>query len=385
MRVNHSVSYKGNYQGAITLGRWLEDKHVHVELPRKDRRRLEQAQWRLEEWQALLEQAELLERQDREQRELLQQLDHEPPEMRAWHVPELRELDQRHNREREALGLPPRVWWAAETRDPEPAPLVSLRRMFTEDLDQVGIRLRCTGPPMAIAETVDEFREVALGCEVEVQGEPHTTSAAPLLSLRRIFGAGPGRVSVSHRSTGAAVAIARKVKKFRRAAPDSEAEVQGERHTVNDGSPSPARPHSTLAPPVPPASGVCVGTTRAGDRCKLHAGPDGLCRFHRSREPQPSAHDESEEAGVALVQFHVPHDGAAHAVMLGGEPEDVTAGHAHAEDEGLGVTFWAEPGGQPRLFQVFAWPDALPTRGARLIAEAKQGEGPGLFLYEMPG
>jgi hypothetical protein len=231
MGVEHSIHYKGSYQGAMVLWQRLEDKYVHVELPRKDRKRLVRAQRRLQEWQVLMAQAELLEGQDREQRELLQRLDHERRELRARHVPELRELDRRHNRERKEMGLPPREW-DQESLEPDPAPLVSLRQMFSADPFQVGIRFRCSGTLATIAETVEEFQEMAPGCEVEVQGEPHI---------------------------------------------------------ANEGNPFPAQPHATRTPSVPRASTGCTGTTRAGARCKLEAGPDGLCPFHRPRGPQRSA------------------------------------------------------------------------------------------------
>jgi hypothetical protein len=288
MRVDRTIRYKGSYQGAMVLRERLEDQGVQIELSRKDWQRLELAQRRLAQWEVLMEQAELLERQDREQRELLQRLDQEPQELRARHVPEMRELDRRHNREREEMGLPPRGWdaepWAAE-----PAPLVSLRQMFAADFDHVGIRFRCTGTSAAITETVEEFREVAPGCEVEVQGEPHTASTAPLVSLRRIFGADLGQVSVSPRSTGAAAVLRQTVKKSRKAARDSEVEVEGEPHTANDDNPFPPQPYSTLAPPVPPASARCTATADAGARCEERAGPDGLCLFHRLEGPQPKA------------------------------------------------------------------------------------------------
>jgi hypothetical protein len=278
MTVDRAIRYKGSYQGAMVLGQRLEDQGVHVELPRKDRKRLEQAQRRLEEWQVLMERAELVERQDREQRELLQRLNQEPRELRTQLLPELRELDRRHNREREDMGLPPRGW-EAEPLGAEPAPLVSLRQMLSADLDQVGIRLMCTGTAAAIAETVEEFREVAPGCEVEVQGEPHTAGTAPLVSLRRVFGADLGQVSL--RSTGAAAAVTGTMKKSRKAARDSRVEVQAEPYTANGDNPVPPQPRSALAPPVLPPSARCTGTTRAGARCKLEAGHDGLCLFQR--------------------------------------------------------------------------------------------------------
>lgn len=86
---------------------------------------------------------------------------------------------------------------------------------------------------------------------------------------------------------------------------------------------------------------------------------------------------------MAFTRHHVPYDGAAHVVMLGGEPEDVTAGHA--EDEDLGVTFWAEPGDRPRLFRVFGRDGFLPVSGAVLIGEARTAHGLQMYLYEMPG
>jgi hypothetical protein len=74
---------------------------------RKDRKRLEPAQRRAQEWQVLMERAELLERQHREQRELLRRLGQEPRELRAGQDAQLRELDRRHNRERQEMGCPP--------------------------------------------------------------------------------------------------------------------------------------------------------------------------------------------------------------------------------------------------------------------------------------
>jgi hypothetical protein len=215
----------------MVLQQRLEDKGVHVKFPRKARKRLEVAQRRLQKWQDLMENAELLERQDREQRQLLQRLGQEPRELRGQHVPQLRELDRRHNREREEVGLPRREWlahpWAAEQ-----VPLASLHQMFDADLDQVGISLRCTGAAGAIAETVAEFRGVAPGCEVEVQGEPRIADG--------------------------------------------------------DGTVPPAA-HSTLAPSVLRASARCTATTHAGARCKLKAGPDGLCPLHRPQGRQIEA------------------------------------------------------------------------------------------------
>ena len=157
MSGTRTLRYKGSYQGAMVLRQRLEDKGVRVEFPRKARKRLELAQRHLQKWQDLMENAELLERQDREQRELLKRLGQEPREIRGQHAPQLDELDRRHNREREEVGLPPREWlaqpWAAEQ-----VPLVSLHQLFDADLDQVGISLRCTGTAGAIAETVVQFR-----------------------------------------------------------------------------------------------------------------------------------------------------------------------------------------------------------------------------------
>ena len=46
-----------------------------------------------------------------------------------------------------------------------------------------------------------------------------------------------------------------------------------------------------------------------------------------------------------LVRFHVPFDGAGHILLLGSEPESLTA--EHAEDEDPGITFWALHGDTP--------------------------------------
>jgi hypothetical protein len=212
MEVTRTIRYKGNYQEAIVLQQMLEQQGVHVELPPKGQKRLERAQRLVQEWQVLMDRAELLERHDREERELLQWLDHEPRELHKRHVRELRELDQRHDRERQEVGMPPRG------SDAEAAPLVSLRQMFGADLDQVGVSLRSTGAATAIDETVEEFREVAPDSKVEVREEPQTANTAPA-SLRQMFHAGLNRVGISLRSTGAAAAIAKTAKNFRKAAP----------------------------------------------------------------------------------------------------------------------------------------------------------------------
>jgi len=261
MSVDRTLRYKGSYQGAMALRQRLEDKHVHVELGRKDRKRLERAERRLQQWQVLMEGAELLERQDRErrellqrlgqeprdllqrlgqERELLQRLGQEPRERRAWQVAQLRELERRHDRERQEVGLPPREW------DAEQAPLVSLGQMLDADLDQVGISLRCTGAAAAIAETVKEFREIAPGCEVEVQAEPHSTSTAPLASRRRILGASRRQVNIDRKSTGSAAAITTQtVDQSPKASWNGQAANQGEPRTAKDDGPFPPQAHPT--------------------------------------------------------------------------------------------------------------------------------------------
>jgi len=282
MSVDRTLRYKGSYQGAMALRQRLEDKHVHVELGRKDRKRLERAERRLQQWQVLMEGAELLERQDRERRELLQRLGQEPWELsqglaqhrellqrlgqeprdllqrlgqerellqrlgqeprerRAWQVAQLRELERRHDRERQEVGLPPREW------DAEQAPLVSLGQMLDADLDQVGISLRCTGAAAAIAETVKEFREIAPGCEVEVQAEPHSTSTAPLASRRRILGASRRQVNIDRKSTGSAAAITTQtVDQSPKASWNGQAANEGEPRTAKDDGPFPPQAHPT--------------------------------------------------------------------------------------------------------------------------------------------
>jgi hypothetical protein len=87
--------------------------------------------------------------------------------------------------------------------------------------------------------------------------------------------------------------------------------------------------------------------------------------------------------GMTRKRHHIPLDSTSHMVMLGGEPEDLTAEHAEGEDPG--VTFWAEPGARPQLFRVFARGDFLPAGGAVLVGEARAGHGLRLYLYELPG
>jgi hypothetical protein len=216
MEVTQIIRYEGNYQEAMVLQQMLEQQGAHVELPPKGQKQLKRAQRLVQEWQVLVERAELLERHDREERELLQWLDQEPQELHKRHARELRELDQRHNREREQMGMPPRGY------DAEPAPLVSLRQMFGADIDHVGISFRSTGAAAAIAETVQEFREMAPDSKVEVREEPQTANTALPVSLRQMFHTYVSQVSISLRSTGAAAAIANTVKKFRKAAPEQD-------------------------------------------------------------------------------------------------------------------------------------------------------------------
>lgn len=67
-------------------------------------------------------------------------------------------------------------------------------------------------------------------------------------------------------------------------------------------------------------------------------------------------------------------------VLLGGDPQDVTA--EQADGETPGVTFWAEPADTPRRLRVFGWQDFLPAGGAVLIGETRTGDGLRLYLYE---
>ena len=60
MSGTRTLRYKGSYQGAMVLRQRLVDKGVRVEFPRKARKRLELAQRRLQKWQDLMENAELL-------------------------------------------------------------------------------------------------------------------------------------------------------------------------------------------------------------------------------------------------------------------------------------------------------------------------------------
>jgi hypothetical protein len=170
MEVTRTIRYKGSYQEALVLQHMLEGEGVHVQLRRGGRWRLERAQRRVQEWEVLMERAALLERHDREERQLLRRLGKEPRESHDQPVRELSELDQRHDRERKAMGIP------SKGSDAGPEPLVSLRQMLASDLGQVGISLRSTGAAAAIAKTMQWFREAAPDCEVEIQGEPHTAN-----------------------------------------------------------------------------------------------------------------------------------------------------------------------------------------------------------------
>jgi hypothetical protein len=84
-----------------------------------------------------------------------------------------------------------------------------------------------------------------------------------------------------------------------------------------------------------------------------------------------------------LAQHHVPFDNTGHVFMLGAEPGGLAG--EHADDADPGLTFWAEPGDQPRLFQVFEWRSFLPVGGAAPIGEARSGPGPGGSCTNCPG
>jgi hypothetical protein len=45
--------------------------------------------------------------------------------------------------------------------------------------------------------------------------------------------------------------------------------------------------HGRMAPPLPPIGQRCKAVKANGVRCRLEAGPDGVCVFHRATSAGP--------------------------------------------------------------------------------------------------
>jgi hypothetical protein len=138
---------------------------------------------RLQEWQRSPEyqkQQELKERHNQEQQELYERHHQEQQELYERHGQELesqlyerheretQELDERHDRERQEVGLPP----ARELPPAASAMAEPMVQVLTSDLNQVAISLVSTGAAMAIAKAVKKFRKSAPAAKVEFQGDP---------------------------------------------------------------------------------------------------------------------------------------------------------------------------------------------------------------------
>jgi hypothetical protein len=137
MDVTQTIRYEGpSYQEARLLQRMLEEQGVRVERPPQGRERSDT----------------LVERHQRERRELVQQQQDELAELQAEQERERQELIERQQRER--------------AEQPGAAPGVS-------DIGPVIISLESTGAPPDIAAAVKRFREWAPYSKVEVSSNDH--------------------------------------------------------------------------------------------------------------------------------------------------------------------------------------------------------------------
>jgi len=134
MDVTQTIRYEGpSYQEARLLQRMLEEQGVHVERPPKGRERSDT----------------LVERHQRERRELIQQQRDELAELQAEQEKERQELIERQQKER--------------TEQPGALPGVG-------DIGHVVISMKSTGAAPDIAAAVKRFREWAPYSKVEVKG-----------------------------------------------------------------------------------------------------------------------------------------------------------------------------------------------------------------------
>jgi hypothetical protein len=250
MEVTQAIRCEGDYQQALALIQMLKDEGVQVALWRKDRKQLERAQ---RQAQKQREQQQAQERRELEARrayEQAQQAWRRSPEYRAQqellerHRQEQRELSERHNRERQELyerhereqqeleqqGLP--GGWAQWRQVRE--------RHEQEERDYAERQARERGE---LEERHDRERQ-DVGLQ-PIRDSLLTHAAAPSPEMVQVLFSDLNQVAISLVSTGAAVAIAKAVKKFRKSSPACKVEVQGEPHPAQGGSPSPSQPHST--------------------------------------------------------------------------------------------------------------------------------------------
>ena len=134
MDVTHTIRYEGpSYQEARLLQRMLEEQGVHVERPPMGRERSDT----------------LVERHQRERRELIQQQQDELAELQAEQEKERQELVERQQKERaDQPGMLPGAG----------------------EISQVVINLTSTGAATDIAAAVKRFQEWAPYSKVEVKG-----------------------------------------------------------------------------------------------------------------------------------------------------------------------------------------------------------------------
>jgi hypothetical protein len=135
MDVTRTIRYEGpSYQDARLLQGMLEDHGVRVEPASKGRER----------------RGGLVERQQQERRELVQRQQRELAELQAKQETERRELVERQQQERAGQ---------------------SGALSAVTQVNHVVVDLESTGAAVAIAAAVKSFRNLALGGNVEVEGD----------------------------------------------------------------------------------------------------------------------------------------------------------------------------------------------------------------------
>jgi hypothetical protein len=184
MDVTRTVWFEGSVDEFKTLQRMLEAEGVRVEVPlwvddRQQRQDVldrvkdqlrgssdEMGSWwsHVVESQAREDQRQLQQRQGREGQELQQRQERERQELQQRHEHEQQELEESHQLRRERLEAP---------ADPfrRQGELQAQLAWILADVNQVVVSLMSTGATLAIAEAVKKFRERHPRSKVEVLGE----------------------------------------------------------------------------------------------------------------------------------------------------------------------------------------------------------------------
>ncbi len=213
MDVTRTVWFEGSVDEFRTLQRMLEEEGIRVELPLwvRDRERqqetLDQVRRRLDFSSGAMDQwlradIEAIEREEREELEqLLLRQGRERQELEQRHEHERQELKEGYRRRSQRLETTSNLVKGQ-------AQLQAELTWILADVNQVIVSLVSTGAALAIADAVKKFRKQHPRSKVEVMGE---------------------KVEKEKKKPRMTLAITRAIKKFRKEHPRSEVEVVGDK------------------------------------------------------------------------------------------------------------------------------------------------------------